>query len=219
MAKAQTFEDKLQTCIAGSLREEYPYTHTSTINNASSLAAGAAERAVLWEKRQIERQGVRPLDFMDLPPELRSRIYEMVLRFDHFGDRVIQFDQTPMFWFEIKPGYRHPACQPAITRVSRLLREETLKMFYSINTFSISLPEAFATLEAGRKPEFEQWLEGIGETNAARVGRVILRCTRSGCCPDVDATRLRIYLGDMEALTRIEQVMRVAVIDHDGTTQ
>lgn len=70
----------------------------------------------LLEKADDDQTFVR---FMDLPPELRVHIYE--LSFKSFG----RLD--------------YPA-QPPITQVSRLLREESLPVFYKTCTFMITVP-------------------------------------------------------------------------------
>ncbi|KAK0247847.1 hypothetical protein B0A54_16556 [Friedmanniomyces endolithicus] len=67
-----------------------------------------------------------------LPPELRNRIYELVLV--DMGDKIIDiypetdnFVTRPYLW------------QPALTRVSREVRHETLAIFYGQNSFRVPL--------------------------------------------------------------------------------
>ncbi|KAK4959881.1 hypothetical protein LTR10_002769 [Elasticomyces elasticus] len=69
---------------------------------------------------------IQPFPFMELPPELRNRVYEI----------CIPFGQSCII-----PGACHhcseddPPIQPAITRISRDVRTESLAMFYALNKF------------------------------------------------------------------------------------
>ncbi|KAK6428224.1 hypothetical protein LTR95_015631, partial [Oleoguttula sp. CCFEE 5521] len=57
--------------------------------------------------------------FLQLPAELRNRIYGFfILRLDH----------------PVKTRVRH---QPALSLINRQIRQETLSMFYSINTIDV----------------------------------------------------------------------------------
>ncbi|KAH6860811.1 hypothetical protein BKA58DRAFT_324013 [Alternaria rosae] len=79
--------------------------------------------------------------FMDLSVELRQRIYAIALDIDrpirphlcdYTNDQVIQFhDDNAEHHFAISDLL-------GITRVSRQVREDSIPMFYSTNTFSIS---------------------------------------------------------------------------------
>lgn len=69
---------------------------------------------------------VQTISFLDLPAELRNRIYEHLL--------PLRQD-----WRIIATPFRDDLMlfgdQPAITRVSKQIRAETLEMFYATNTF------------------------------------------------------------------------------------
>ena len=66
--------------------------------------------------------------FLNLPAEIRSRIYEYSLaREDRASELIVP---TPF-----KDELMALATQPALTRVSRRVRAETLQMFYANNTF------------------------------------------------------------------------------------
>lgn len=87
-----------------------------------------------------------PFRLFDLPPELWLRIGEfavirekpMVLSRNLYGvdqERIVR--------------------QPAITKTCRLLRQETLPLFYSLNEF--------AMIGCGQGPILDRWLVAIGE--------------------------------------------------------
>ncbi|KAK1819953.1 hypothetical protein LTR12_005675 [Friedmanniomyces endolithicus] len=83
-----------------------------------------------WQRPGMSSSDESPL--LALPPELRNRIYELVLVDD--GNEIIDiypetdhFVTNPYLW------------QPALTRVSKELRHETLAMFYGQNTFRVPL--------------------------------------------------------------------------------
>jgi hypothetical protein len=111
----------------------------------------------LVSKAQM-KQGVRPLDFMDLPAEIRTTIYEMT--------------------FAAMPAHIHnkrPSRPPGITRASRTLRQESLALFYAHTMFFTKIDEySEPTTGSGGAVEFNfeavrAWLSAIGEGNAALV--------------------------------------------------
>ncbi|KAK3645652.1 hypothetical protein LTR56_003747 [Elasticomyces elasticus] len=87
----------------------------------SSGCAGAAHRLA------VATGAIKPFPFMELPPELRNRIYEKCIDGDQY--LIIPGD------CHHGPDQRDPPLQPAITRVSRNIRIESLAMFYSVNKF------------------------------------------------------------------------------------
>lgn len=68
------------------------------------------------------------MSLLTLPMELREEIYQLVLVEPTTALRVVA-----------NPSYEHAAVQPALCRVSRQLRFETLPIFYSTNTFTMML--------------------------------------------------------------------------------
>lgn len=66
------------------------------------------------------------MKFTDLPAELRNRIYEFVLPSDE-EDLIVAIP--------FKDGAMSMGSQPAITRTSRMIRNETLPMFYATARF------------------------------------------------------------------------------------
>ncbi|KAK5732228.1 hypothetical protein LTR17_010674 [Elasticomyces elasticus] len=165
MATKQSFEQKLQACINTMLREEYPFTHTSDIVKVATRGASIIAGDIIKRKRG-RKEGVRPLQLMDLPAELRNRIFEYTVscRTGCKGRATIELQGL---YSGGKP-YKWAAAQPAVTRVSRQLRKETLEMFYGVNHFIVELTrlETFEVETIGDH-KASQWLEGIGPQHAA----------------------------------------------------
>ena len=73
---------------------------------------------------------------LSLPPELRNRIYEIVVKIDVSPINIC-------LWNAVKIDK-----QPAITRTCRQIRNESLPMYYQLNTFCFDASEWY--LEAFR---------------------------------------------------------------------
>ena len=99
--------------------------------------------------------------FFKLPPELRNRIYEFAL-----------LQRTPIVIICQQACGQHSrrhAMQPALSRTCRLLRKETLPIFYGQHTFLIAFyPHA---------PAAEAWLSAIGLENLGLLRNVLIRAT------------------------------------------
>ncbi|KAK5117196.1 hypothetical protein LTR85_008964 [Meristemomyces frigidus] len=110
------------------------------------------------------QRGVRALDLLDLPPEIRNCIYEYAVVMPE-GEAI-----------EIRTQYYAPhhgqGQQPVITRVCRQLRRETLPMYYSMNrlTTSVGYIEDVQT----QKIAVNAWLAAVGETNAGHIRRLVV---------------------------------------------
>lgn len=63
---------------------------------------------------------------MDLPPETRNRIYELSL-ISADTIRIVNAARYKVFGEEL--------CQPPLTKVSQVIRNETLPIFYGSNKF------------------------------------------------------------------------------------
>ena len=87
---------------------------------------GEEETTFLAQKHQQSPIVVQTLCFTELPAEIRNRIYELSL--PKKTDELIV--STPF-----RDVAMTLATQPALTRVSRQVRYETLKMFYKNSTF------------------------------------------------------------------------------------
>lgn len=119
----------------------------------------------LCNSNKESQQGVRSIDFLNLPAEIRNRIYEYAV--------------TTSDGRSIEIGHRYPHvihtgnAQLTITRVCRQLRHETLAMFYSMNHFVAYLEPT--TREHPNKFRVTQWLIAIGEENAKHIINFTLR--------------------------------------------
>ncbi|KAK4944700.1 hypothetical protein LTR10_015870 [Elasticomyces elasticus] len=161
MPERLSIEDKLQACINTLLREEYPFTYPSIISKIASETATSAASMVVQRKKACKR-GVRLLQFMDLPPELRNRIHEYTVSYYD----TLNLPELPAA--AINLVYELPL-QPMITRVSRQLRKETLSMFYATNRFFLNLDQVpDRELMAGTFIA-SKWLRAIGATNAEHI--------------------------------------------------
>ncbi|KAK5721187.1 hypothetical protein LTR17_014828 [Elasticomyces elasticus] len=168
MPEELSIEDKLQACINTLLREEYPFTYPSIINNVAYETAALAASMIVQRKKAC-KQGVRLLQFMDLPPELRNRIHEYTVQshercWEETTDIHICYD------FQI-----FAALQPAITKVSRQLRRETLAMFYATNSFVVELDRLNTDEQTTGKFPAISWLGTIGAVNRAHIKNFTIR--------------------------------------------
>lgn len=138
-------------------------------------------------RKNARKDGVRPLQFMKLPAELRNRIYGYVMVFRSRKTRLpVRITFTVGLMAKLHPEYAlskaygaHAAKQPAITRVSRKLRHETLAMFYSLNHFQIRLGLSSMLAQDSRAQAIEEalagnweahrWLQAIGTGNVELI--------------------------------------------------
>ena len=100
---------------------------------------------------------------LSLPPELRNHIYELILI---APNKRIEANS----WTRIG---RSMAIQPPMTRVSRKVRDEALKIFYGQHIFRIDLCGNYHEISTSI---FKLWMAGIGEK--ARL----LRSVELGMC-------------------------------------
>ncbi|KAK5119417.1 hypothetical protein LTR85_007517 [Meristemomyces frigidus] len=123
------------------------------------------------------KQGVRAIGFLDLPAELRNRINEDVVIKPGGGE------------IEIRPVYYAPhhgqSQQPAITRVCRQLRRETLPMYYAANRFVTSVGWMYNVEEDLPEKAVSKWLEAIGEESSKHIRHLFV-----GFRSDYDASNM-----------------------------
>jgi hypothetical protein len=118
---------------------------------------------------------------LDLPPELQLIIYEMVVtqdeifllnqpcnssyrkpkekgqfHFTHYDEKLKEDEEA---W---KSGAKQPPKQPAITKVSRAIRSDTLPIFYGVNIFRARYCDLF---DPKPLPDVVKWLGTIGPEN------------------------------------------------------
>ncbi|KAK5712114.1 hypothetical protein LTR15_012183 [Elasticomyces elasticus] len=154
------------------LRAEYPYTHTSDIN---AVATDAARRAAfgIMQRKNARKDGVRPLKFLELPAEIRNRIYTDTVKLQSkiFGDSITIGSMSIS---------SNCARQPPITRVSRQVRKETLAMFYSINHFVIQADTIFGLMDAESLWRIANaWLGAIGQQHAKSIKDITIQYFRT----------------------------------------
>ncbi|KAK5127818.1 hypothetical protein LTR85_004934 [Meristemomyces frigidus] len=99
----------------------------------------------------------QPFRFLDLPPELRNRVYD---------DLVVT--EAPLLPSACQHTSRPSAAQPDITRVCRQIRQEALPMFYGLNQFDVHIHRCdFAY--------FIDYMDTIGEHNRKHIKIVVLQ--------------------------------------------
>lgn len=82
---------------------------------------------------QVKAGSVEPFRFLDLPPEVRNKIYQSCVC---EAPGLYKDDLFP----ELPPIF-HDLRQAPITRVNKQIRDETLPIFYGNHKFLIELPE------------------------------------------------------------------------------
>ena len=94
-------------------------------------------------KKQLPK-GVRPLDFFDLPPEIRNAIYELLLcRHEHLRifSSMINRDETDDILVAMSGG-QMPRVPPAsILSANRQTNSEATQIMYGGNTFFMGMME------------------------------------------------------------------------------
>lgn len=97
---------------------------------------------------------------LDLPAELRDYIYSFV---------VAKTTNTITMLFDYRCYLDEiSASQPALSRVNKQLRHETLATFYASNTFNAQLDNAADLATAKR------WLRAIGDANVRNLRKLCL---------------------------------------------
>ena len=90
--------------------------------------------------------------FVRLTPELRNRLYEMILVKPEVIDFTDSGDHT-----ELRTAVQHPA----LTRTCRQIRTESLAIFYELNTFLTDSQYCFCGTQS--------WIQVIGPQNRSRL--------------------------------------------------
>ncbi|KAK5705563.1 hypothetical protein LTR97_002682 [Elasticomyces elasticus] len=201
MPAKPSFEDRLEACINTMLREEYPFTHTSIINGVASETAGSAARKIIKRKKAC-KQGVRPLQFMDLPPELRNRIHEYAVRY--YDQWMTDSGTRNHEILTAKWSESYAAMQPAITKVSRQLRSETLEMFYATNQFVITL-DYITSIEVDEGTfKASKWLRAIGTVNATHIKDCTILFTPRYLCVPIEEILAKTDLSLVAGIAKLE---------------
>lgn len=125
----------------------------------------------------------KPVGFLDLPAELRNRIYEL--------HRASYYNNEHISWI-----CEHSSGNPfayKITRVSRQVRAETVKMFYhgADMSFFLDCPGDYSNAKA--------WLKLVHPDAVAAAGAITVKAWHSGCtCKYACPLRIVITAGDGE---------------------
>ncbi|KAK3657572.1 hypothetical protein LTR56_002347 [Elasticomyces elasticus] len=201
MPSKQAVEERLQACINTILREEYPNTHTSDINAVATDAAMRASNGIV-KKKKARKGGVRPLQFLELPAEIRNCIYEFALKFrnEHTEDSIKMGG--------LLSNDHKDARQPAITMISRQVREDTLAMYYGINRFVVELRQSLLETGVGKMAfKANAWLGAIGERHGEKIKDITIAYRRR------DLSALGTSIEREMAETNLRFVAKVAKLD------
>lgn len=79
------------------------------------------------------KKAAKPFRLMDLPSELRTSIYRVALR----RESPVTLLATPRP--ESKTGTKRLEMPPPLTKVSRIVREETMPLYFQLNVFRMAL--------------------------------------------------------------------------------
>lgn len=114
-------------------------------------------RRLLIRMLQAEDDDPKFQRFLNLPPELRNRVYEF-----YYADLT-------------QPIYA--PSQPPLTRTCRLLRQETLGMLYSTSTFLLSFPRTLGTLQIPN--QLGLFIYGTSSLNISAIRHLTIRVAPS----------------------------------------
>ncbi|WPB07091.1 uncharacterized protein RHO25_011751 [Cercospora beticola] len=155
------------------VRTQFPYMGTATLEKLLDDSVGRLKLGILQQESEVRVKQSRS-SFMSLSAELRNMIYEMALC---SKDGVhIRWDRTHMTG-------RHPYV--SLVSVNRQIREESLTIWYGMNTFkhTISwLPGENANSRTclsrfGRPENLSAWLKEVG-ANVALIKTIELTLSR-----------------------------------------
>ena len=129
--------------------------------DTDSISGDKGHRGELIDALEKEDDNRSFGSFTQLPAELRARIYK--------------------YYFEDLEDSLHAPKQPPLTRVSRLLREETLPLFYSTCTFDFNLVVSKDGLSKYtlKMPSMTlMWLRSTEDENIADIAKIRVRVCR-----------------------------------------
>ncbi|KAK4498988.1 hypothetical protein PRZ48_009499 [Zasmidium cellare] len=147
---------------------------THTLKMGQSKRALERKRAKLrdWERRQREQDNSNTL-LLKLAPELRNRIFSMALPSDQFFNTTFKHEMVSGDGQERSFKLIRTAAQYqsefALTQVCRQIREETIKVAYSSNTFAVGVHSKDARARA------ERWIESRPVEVLRVIPRLILQ--------------------------------------------
>lgn len=93
-------------------------------------------------REPIVAKSKQEVGFLSLPPELRNRIYEMVvINFEEEADDSAFIGTGLRGWHRHQHRHQEWRCQPPLTQSCRTIRSETQAMCYSGNKFFCTGPD------------------------------------------------------------------------------
>lgn len=95
---------------------------------------------------------------LDLPSELRLRIYEYAVTSEHPVKITYHNDGYGMWYSQAAIARR---TQPALTRASKEIRVDAIKLYYTRNDFEAG----YCVSKVGESKTLMEWLECIGAVN------------------------------------------------------
>ncbi|KAK5120899.1 hypothetical protein LTR85_005966 [Meristemomyces frigidus] len=128
------------------------------------------------------------VSFMSLSPELRNRIYELVVKPRKIGDGGVDGERAICVQDACIENYDDVGDdldygnltawrkQPAITKVSRQVRAETLPMYYGGNLL-VAYLDVSLDIDDNPLSTARHWLERIGKANAALIKHFEIRAS------------------------------------------
>ncbi|KAI9790259.1 MAG: hypothetical protein M1816_005284 [Peltula sp. TS41687] len=149
-------------------------------------------------------QPSRPFPFLDLPPEIRNKIYELLLVSDEPITRLAPSQPEKMHWDHLYHPIRHPGLSTAILRVNKQIYAEASAVLYGANKFRYWIGEWYRHYVRERKRIFENdelWtdLEAIAPRNLRQMTKLSISVFIYGLGGPTPLMRRRI----LQSLTAI----------------
>lgn len=144
-------------------------------------------------REQVIEESKARTNFLSLSPELRNRIYELVLIPQDLDETGYERGHRTENRAAIRLGYHYNysqgatasqnawALQPALTKVCRLIRKETLSVYYGANEFVTEADDRKTHppwVNEIRFPHALRWLRAIGPENRRLLRTLTIR---GGC--------------------------------------
>ncbi|KAK4556102.1 hypothetical protein LTR86_006798 [Recurvomyces mirabilis] len=190
----------VRDALLQSLRSAAPWARLSTIQKAINVLATPALSILREEAARSTRPNNPPPTLLTLPPELRNRIWAICVvdqpenKKQHGHDTHAAKARNAILVTGItSSALERCVKQPAISRVSRQTRNETLSIFYGLNTFMwrrmyrdwcarvygtlLTAPDAESGTETTTLSDAAvlKWLNAIGVKNRAALGNLVLQ--------------------------------------------
>lgn len=142
-------------------RQTAPSNHrVNTTNAAPQPVRRSARLAMLVAMR-------KPFRFADLPPELRNRVYTYALHDELKNNELRELTSHYRHWERTMAPAGISYTARALSQVSRATRNESLGMYYSENTFRVSLGDVHHARDRVNKlASLKRWASTHGQLAA-----------------------------------------------------